>query len=259
MQKIPRKSRIPPRVAIQRRAAQLSERQIPTEVGFFFERLMEQIALKTSRNASGEDADLQSWKLDAALEVKGGDDTHSFRIWEDQLQRYEEKSNGFFFSCVLYCLFRYQNRQPNGKTGLMRKRTACAREAYLLERTRDLWIVDHRILTAIANRRPAKTNALALDPERRCISVSKHDLEAVCGSHWPDALKSIGLQPREWALTQRVMRLKADDAENVSLQTELRIRVLTTIDLDASKLLRKATSLHIELPSERKQARLVAA
>ena len=154
LRKAPKKSRIPPIIAIKKLAARLSERRVPNKVGDFYEDLMMRISRKVVRNTTGEGADLYAPDLDANIEVKGGDSTHSHRIDVEQLDRHHDDTQEFLSAnSLLYCFFRYKNRQPNGKTGLMRNKTDITFAAYLFERVQDLWIIDHQILVALAKKR----------------------------------------------------------------------------------------------------------
>lgn len=229
-----------------RRWRRVSSQRIPNQVGSFFERLTSQIT--SGAQPSDDTSDFMAWQMDAALEIKGCDNTHAIRIPFDQLKRYSESATGFPYSNALYMLFRYTNR-PVGesKTGLLRAGTKEKRAAFLFERLKSLWIIDHRLLLALAKRRLPRTNLLPLDRERSCLTITQRDLGRLYGAEWSEEITRLGFAPEDWNCNHRVIRLDAR-YEQSTITTRLVVSELLPAKISAIKLVKRASRLTITLP-----------
>lgn len=220
--------------------------RIPEQVGTFFEQMTRQLTRGVG-NAKPT-IDLQAWSVDSGIEVKGGDNTHSYRIPREQLARHADLAE-FPYSRVLYFLYRYDNRlSHNGPTGLSRAKGAKARSLYLFRQMRDLTIVDHRILVAMARKRSrVRSGLLPMDPERECLNLPSRELGRFFSASGHEELKLLELEPTEWVTTQRLIQLESKDGFETHL-SNLAVRTLLTEAAPAERFLKKAKRLTIKLP-----------
>lgn len=121
-------------------------------VGEFYEHLTIHILggnLNFVRNDAGGDILHEDWGL--ILEVKASDNNHSFRIYEEQLNRHLEN---FPYSCA-YCLWGYTNSlRKNNRVRISPTSKIWHRSVlfdYLAEHTKILYVVDASVLDTIRN------------------------------------------------------------------------------------------------------------
>lgn len=223
----------------------LSYGRIPQQVGTFFEQLTRQI---TRGTAEDPNIDLNAWSIDSGIEVKGGDNTHSFRIPSDQLERHAELAQ-FPFSHVLYFLYRYDNRVGRGAgTGLSKARGSKQRSLYLFRRMTDLAILDHRILLRLAKKRYAvRSKALPMDPERECLILPSTELARYFSKNWHGLITDLGFEATEWQITQKVAKLELINGLEYH-ENKLPIRTLLPAVLPFERMLKRSKSVRIDLP-----------
>lgn len=227
----------------------LSYGRIPQQVGVFFEQLTLQITRGTGEENG--DIDLQCWNLDAGIEVKGCDDTHAIRIPTQQLERHDEIASGFPFSRVLYFIYRYKNRRPDGKTGLSRTRGAANRSRFLLSAATDLWIVDHRLFMALERSGFwSRYGTLPLDPERKCLAIRITDFRRLFAENRGDFSAMTGLDPAKWRSESRMLNLELN-GELSRVESSIQVQSLLPRDIDLDSLLRTNERIDIRLPDLR--------
>src|SRR3990167_7780312 len=116
------------------------------QIGYFYEALTAQV-LSGERNHNENRSDLPSSLIgdvfvpeaSACVEVKACSDTHSFRIFIDQLERYR-RNLGFPYDRCWYALWRYHS--PDGNAVLRNAQSFEALADYLSKNTQSLWLVD---------------------------------------------------------------------------------------------------------------------
>ena len=86
---------------------------------------------------------------DVAIEVKGSSDTHSFRIFIDQLNRHVGQT-GFPYARCWYALFRYHS--PDGNSALANGKSVGDLRAYLGAHTAKAWLLDAGLVQELASR-----------------------------------------------------------------------------------------------------------
>ncbi|MCC7522582.1 hypothetical protein IT407_02175 [Candidatus Uhrbacteria bacterium] len=227
------------------RWTKLSYGRIPQQVGTFFEQLTRQL---TRGTAPDSNIDLNAWSIDSGIEVKGGDNTHSFRIPSDQLERHAALAE-FPFSNVLYFLYRYDNRlSHNGPTGLSRTRGPHQRSIYLFRRMMDLTIIDHRVLLALARKRYAvRSKALPMDPERECLILPSRELGRYLSTEWSELMTKLGFDTADWLMNQRVLRIELSDGLELH-ENKLPIRALLPTALPFDRIFKRQKRQTILLP-----------
>lgn len=223
----------------------LSHGRIPQQVGTFFEQITRQV---TRGMAEDQNIDFNAWSIDSGIEVKGGDNTHSFRIPSDQLERHATLAE-FPFSHVLYFLYRYDNRigRESG-TGLSKARGATQRSLYLFRRMKDLVIIDHRILRMLAKKRYAvRSKALPMDPERECLILPSTELARYFSKDWNILLDGLGFEPADWQVNQRVIKLELIHGLEYH-ENMFPVRALLPSALPFERMLKRPKCLRIRLP-----------
>ncbi len=227
------------------RWTKLSYGRIPQQVGTFFEQITRQLTRGTALDGN---IDLNAWSIDSGIEVKGGDNTHSFRIPSDQLERHSALAE-FPFSNVLYFLYRYDNRMADKPgTGLSRARGAKQRSIYLFRRMLDLTIIDHRVLMALARKTYAvRSKALPMDPERECLVLPSGVLARYLSTEWPALMTKLGFDPADWLINQRVTRLELKDGLEL-FENRLPVRALLPTAIPFERLFKRQKRQTIRLP-----------
>lgn len=175
----------------------------PNRVGRFYMHLAQHIVGGHITKGDSSLADIIDWNGCIGYEVKASDDNHRIRIRWCQLESHASDRNaGFPLSSYMYCICSYGNREKKRAGGARKSllgmcRDGAAARACLAENSRTLYVLDLRIIEAIARHLGVQKRLFPCDSETEGVAIN-HSFMRRFQTHPEEMLSLLGLKKDEW-------------------------------------------------------------
>ena len=218
------------------RLRRTTQRKTQQYVGWFYEQLARSV-MKASFSNNLSTEDLVMRRIMTGLEVKGCDNNNSFRVRALQLQAHAENVGEFPmpFDYFLYCCFCYRNKSKASQSGVPRRSllARCKSEygvySVLSQYTDRLYIFDHRVMQAIQNTHGTKDGTFSNQRGDKIIEFRRRFLSQFTVSNQVNILSSLGLNPDDWMVRERTVRLNLSLGGLIKASYQLDLKVVEVL------------------------------